>query len=689
VWGAAFVLVEQAFILSILGRAWMGRGSVKDMTRAGRRDHRPGRAPCRPVRGRHPRRGPGHGRPARDPVQESARRPDINYYLSAKPPVFLAAAAIGGVIVLAAAALLCVLFVRWFLALTITVFEGGGARRALAESAARVRGHRAGSPLLIVLWDGAILLVTTLVYAAVRQVALLSLDLAEGSTTRALGILVSLLALQSLGAALSSFLTAVGHALIVLHIYREVTPSRSQASGAAASLAHAAGAAGQRAEEVPVLVPWLHRPGALVIGLVLLVAAFVVPAIVLVSRLGNQEKIEITAHRGASIAAPENTLSAVQRAIDERAEWAEIDVQETADGHVIVVHDQDLMRLAGILAGSRTSPSSRAARSTWGPGSTRSSRASGSRTLEEVLDLARGKIRLNVELKYYGKGDPRLAPDVARILRDARCDRDCFVASLNYESLAEAKRVWPSLRTAAIVTARVGDPTRLDVDILSMNAKQVNPRFLRAARRRGKEVMVWTVDDPALARRMMDIGVDNLITNLPSVMVKLRDERSALSRVERLVLAFRVLLGGRTTSRWWPRSRRSRALFAAGPPARSGRVRAHRGPRAPPRRRQSPDIEKCAVTGLWSLIRSQRGPRTTRLPARRGSQERLTKIPSQWYGVARLALHRSVCASGRPGFAACQQLTRSNLLREAVQDILFAPRDRPPLRRGPVARSRR
>src|SRR5204862_3758110 len=79
-------------------------------------------------------------------------------------------------------------------------------------------------------------------------------------------------------------------------------------------------------------------------------------------------------------------------------------------------------------------------------------------TLEEVLDLARGKIRLNVELKYYGDGDPRLAPDVARILRDSKCGDDCFAASLDYGSLGVARKAWPALRPAAIVTARVGDP---------------------------------------------------------------------------------------------------------------------------------------------------------------------------------------------------------------------------------------
>ena len=56
----------------------------------------------------------------------------------------------------------------------------------------------------------------------------------------------------------------------------------------------------------------------------------------------------ITAHRGSSMAAPENTLAAIARAIEDGADYAEIDVQETADGTVVVIHDTDLKRITGL-----------------------------------------------------------------------------------------------------------------------------------------------------------------------------------------------------------------------------------------------------------------------------------------------------------------------------------------------------
>jgi glycerophosphoryl diester phosphodiesterase len=407
-----------------------------------------------------------------------------------------------------------------------------------------VRGSGRRVALLFAGWHGTIAVLSIVLLAVFRPLAARMLE-GAGSTRSAVLTIVTLLALHGLGTAAGSFLAAVGHALITLHVYRELHPERPAGAlarpadgGAPADLLARAGAA------IASRAPWTSGAPALCAAVVILLAAFVVPACVLVSRLGGMEKIEITAHRGASRAAPENTLSAVRAAIEGGADWAEIDVQETSDGRVLVLHDQDLMRLAGdprriadltfeearkIDVGVKFDP-----------------RFAGEKlpTLEEVIDLSRGKIRLNIELKYYGKGDPRLAPDVARILRDAKFGDQCFVASLDYGSLAEARKEWPALQTAAIVTVRVGDPTRLDVDMLSMSAKLVNSAFVRAAHLRGKEVLVWTIDDPKLATRLADLGVDNLITNDPAPMARLRDERAALTRVERMVLGFRVLLGG-------------------------------------------------------------------------------------------------------------------------------------------------
>ena len=111
-----------------------------------------------------------------------------------------------------------------------------------------------------------------------------------------------------------------------------------------------------------------------------------------------EDDVEIMAHRGSSWAAPENTMAAFRQAIADGADWIELDVQETADGAVVVLHDSDFMKLAGnklkiwdatmddlkdIDIGSRFAPEFKDERVP---------------TLGEVLDECKGKIQVNIEL---------------------------------------------------------------------------------------------------------------------------------------------------------------------------------------------------------------------------------------------------------------------------------------------------
>ena len=162
--------------------------------------------------------------------------------------------------------------------------------------------------------------------------------------------------------------------------------------------------------------------------------AFSVPG-----RISVDVPIVVVAHRGCERLAPENTLSAFRKAIEVGADFAELDVQETADGVVVVLHDRDLMRVAGdrrriaeitfaearkLDLGRRFSPEFADERIP---------------TLSEVIELARGKIKLQIELKYYGK-DQGLAAKVADLIHREGFESECEVTSLDYDGLMAAKR---------------------------------------------------------------------------------------------------------------------------------------------------------------------------------------------------------------------------------------------------------
>jgi glycerophosphoryl diester phosphodiesterase len=88
----------------------------------------------------------------------------------------------------------------------------------------------------------------------------------------------------------------------------------------------------------------------------------------------------------------------------------------------------------------------------------------------------------------------------------------------------------------------VGDVSRLDVDFLSVNARLVTADLMHAAQQRGKEVYVWTVNDPKRMTTFIELGVHHIITDVPAVLVTLLEERAALSDVERILLRFRQWL---------------------------------------------------------------------------------------------------------------------------------------------------
>src|SRR5262249_37310327 len=142
----------------------------------------------------------------------------------------------------------------------------------------------------------------------------------------------------------------------------------------------------------------------------------------------------------------ENTLAAVREAIDVGAQFAEIDVQMSRDGVLVVTHDSDFSRQAGNTVTEkvweltydeiRKIPLSHAAVGT---------DAEHVPTFDEILDVAKGRIKLNVELKYYGDHQPRLAERVVAAVQAKRMSDQVIVQSLHYAGLEEVRRLAPEI----------------------------------------------------------------------------------------------------------------------------------------------------------------------------------------------------------------------------------------------------
>jgi glycerophosphoryl diester phosphodiesterase len=115
------------------------------------------------------------------------------------------------------------------------------------------------------------------------------------------------------------------------------------------------------------------------------------------------------------------------------------------------------------------------------------------------------------------------------------------ISSLNAAALREIKAIEPRLRTGQIVTVAVGDVTRADSDFLSLNSARATAAVVRRAHAAGKEVHVWTVNRPEVMLRMIERGVDNIITDDPALAMRVLRQLRALDPAERLALRLRVL----------------------------------------------------------------------------------------------------------------------------------------------------
>lgn len=224
----------------------------------------------------------------------------------------------------------------------------------------------------------------------------------------------------------------------------------------------------------------------------------------------------ITAHRGSSAQAPENTLPALEMAIEDMADYAEIDVQETKDGVVILMHDLNLRRTTGKRAA--VSSVTYAEIMELDAGAWFSEEYAGTHvpTLEEALVLCKGAINLNIELKATSNAalNADLVEKVVLLIEEYDFENQCIISSTDQSMLAKVKEWNSNLKTGYILAFAYGNFYNKDyIDFFSMKYSFVSESLVRTLHSLGKEVHTWTVNSRSEMERMIQLGVDNLITD--------------------------------------------------------------------------------------------------------------------------------------------------------------------------------
>jgi glycerophosphoryl diester phosphodiesterase len=231
----------------------------------------------------------------------------------------------------------------------------------------------------------------------------------------------------------------------------------------------------------------------------------------------SKHKILITAHRGSSGEAPENTMSAYLLAIDMGSHYAELDVQETSDDVLILYHDTTYNRTTGVSANVWDLSYLSIKEFDAGSWKNESYRGEPIPLFTDIIDSVNGRMLLNVEIKMNGHQDG-LTEHVVQVLEDKDFIDQCIVTSFDFDAIDKVKKINPKIIVGYVFSKIPNniDVFSADVDLLSVKNIIVTPEFVHKAHKSGKEVHVWgKVDDKEEMIRLRNLKVDNIITNHP------------------------------------------------------------------------------------------------------------------------------------------------------------------------------
>ncbi|MEC7921909.1 MAG: glycerophosphodiester phosphodiesterase family protein [Planctomycetota bacterium] len=251
----------------------------------------------------------------------------------------------------------------------------------------------------------------------------------------------------------------------------------------------------------------------------------------------QREGFKVIAHRGASVDAPENTLVAIKLGIEQGSDGVEFDVYRTSDGQVALMHDKDVLRTTNFKEvftdgrSSKVTELSLAQLRRLDAGSWHSAAYAGEKvpTLEEALELLRGRSTPVIEIKPEDIGQ-----DVAMIVQKLGIEKEVFVQSFSPRAIREFHEVLPGVTTGYLTGNKVSDDSiararehrriaaEAGASVVVCNYKLADRAYIDELHGSGFIVWVYTVDDEAVMRSLMESGIDGIITNVPAVTVGLR-----------------------------------------------------------------------------------------------------------------------------------------------------------------------
>jgi glycerophosphoryl diester phosphodiesterase len=230
----------------------------------------------------------------------------------------------------------------------------------------------------------------------------------------------------------------------------------------------------------------------------------------------------IFAHRGSSAHAPENTLVAFELAIRQGADAIELDAKLTADGHVVVIHDQTVDRTTGGSGEVRKLTLAQLRKLDAGSHFDIAFRGEPIPTLDEVFQSVGFGIYINVELTNYASPTDPLPEKTAELVRKHGLEKRVLFSSFNPLALLRIRRLLPHTPTGLLALpgwdgawARSWLGTMIPHQSLHPEVKDVKPSLVRRVHGSGRKLFVYTVNNIEEMRRLFTWNVDGIFTDDP------------------------------------------------------------------------------------------------------------------------------------------------------------------------------
>ncbi|QMU27237.1 glycerophosphodiester phosphodiesterase [Adhaeribacter radiodurans] len=249
--------------------------------------------------------------------------------------------------------------------------------------------------------------------------------------------------------------------------------------------------------------------------------------------ISQNRKVMLAAHRGASEVAPENTLAAIQKALDSPADYIEIDIHQTLDSQLIVMHDATLDRTTngeGEIAARALAQIKTLDAGSWFKPEFKYEKVP---TLEEVLKLVKGRKKLLIELKKGHDFYPGMADETIALLQKYNARNWCVLQSFHDEILQQIWQNEYNVPTHKLIVGKLPMlPVYFDVSFQFgtfdkyYRASAINVHhyfatrgFVKLVHNAGFKTFAWTADDPAEINRLVDRGVDGIMSNAVATLV--------------------------------------------------------------------------------------------------------------------------------------------------------------------------